>query len=688
MKRLTLLLIVFISFVHSTIAQKMSWRDYSDLADKSYKLRDYASAAKNYKQAWQKKKSKLELLYKAGQCYYIVKNYKEASSALEKVAKKSAKFPTSSLEYARALKQDGSYEKSIAAFENYINNYTGGDRPQQQEIVKGEINGCNRAMEWVKDTASPYSIHYTGQIINSSFTDFAPIPFGDNVLYFSSNRKGKAKIYKSEWDGSSWSKPTLPSIFPKEEKEHFGNGSFSQDFQRFYYTKCRELEGKDGFYSKCDIYVIIKKGEKWAEPLKLRDYINDSIATTTQPNVSRFGNKEILYFSSNRPGGYGGQDIWYSERDLSTDDIDFTVPRNCGPKINTLADEVTPWYDALEGRLYYSTGGLEGAGGLDVYSNQGMGKDWKESKNLGFPVNSPADDFYFVKKSDMGSGYLVSNRLFKDLKKSTDNEDIFRFDYINYQNIFSGKIFNGQTENLLSDARVTIYEVFPDGNEVVVDNRYCPDGNFAFALDASKNFKAKIEKFDFAPQFYRFSTSDIKGNKINKNINLELEKEATLALNNSIITEKADQESITKEQKTKKPKVSEPAKKIMPKEKITINPKTVQREEAKTVQKEAPKSEGEYVHRPASFVKEGQYYLIQLAAARYPDLSSNMFKSAANYGTLEHEPILDKEMERVMLAWWADRKEAIKALASVRKLGFKTAFITLHENGVRQSIVK
>ena len=65
-----------------------------------------------------------------------------------------------------------------------------------------------------------------------------------------------------------------------------------------------------------------------------------------------------------------------------------------------------------------------------------------------------------------------------------------------------------------------------------------------------------------------------------------------------------------------------------------------------------------------------------------------MFKSAANYGTLEHEPILDKEMERVMLAWWADRKEAIKALASVRKLGFKTAFITLHENGVRQSIVK
>ena len=80
--------------------------------------------------------------------------------------------------------------------------------------------------------------------------------------------------------------------------------------------------------------------------------------------------------------------------------------------------------------------------------------------------------------------------------------------------------------------------------------------------------------------------------------------------------------------------------------------------------------------------------MIQLAAARYPDLSTHSFQEAKKYGTLEHEPVPDKEMERVLLAWWADRKEAIKALASVKKLGFSGAFITLHERGVRQSIVK
>ena len=684
MKKLVSLFIFFLFCNFSLTAQKMSWRDYSDIADKSFKSQDYATAAKNYKLAWQKKKSKLELLNKAGQCYYIVKNYKEAAGAFEKVSKKSSKFPSSSLEYARALKQDGSYEKAIASFEEYIKNYKGEDKPQQQEIVKREINGCKLAIDWERDTSSPYTIQYTGQVINTSFTEFAPIPFGDNVLYFSSNRKGKAKIYKSEWDGNAWSKPVMPAIFPKEEKEHFCNGSFSYDFERFYYTKCHEIEGKDGLYTKCDIYVIIKKEDKWAEPVKLRNYINDSIYTATQPNVSRFGNKEILYFSSNRAGGFGGQDIWYCERELATDDIDFTVPKNCGPNINTLADEVTPWYDALEGRLYYSSNGLEGAGGLDIYSSQGMGKNWKDSKNLGFPVNSPADDFYFTKNSDLSSGYLVSNRLYKDIKKTTDNEDIFRFTYTNYQNIFSGKIFDGPFENPLADARITIYELFPDGNEKLVDNRYCPDGNFAFALDASKKFKAKIEKFDYEPQFYRFSTSETKGNKIFQNFKLDREKEATIANNNAPVTEKANQESLIKELKNKKTNITKPDKKAAPKEK----PKPESKEKPKPESKEKPKEDAVYIHRPPSFVKEGQYYLIQLAAARYPDLSSKMFKEAAGYGTLEHEPVPDKEMERVLLAWWSDRKDAIKALASVRKIGFKSAFITLHENGIRQSIVK
>jgi tetratricopeptide (TPR) repeat protein len=581
----------------------MSWRDYSDLADKSYKDGDFGAAAKNYKAAWQKKNSKIDLLNKAAQCYYQIKNYKEAASAFEKVSKKSKVFPGSILDYAKALKQDGAYQKSIDVFESYIKNYSGDNKPQQQEIVNREIEGSKMALAWIQDTASSaYKVKYAGQVINSSFTDYAPVPFGDNVLYFSSNRKGKSKIYKSEWDGSSWSKPSIPSIFPKEEKDHFGNGSFNSDFSRFYYTKCIEVPGKDGPVSKCDIYVIIKNGEKWQEPLKMRDYINDSIATTTHPNVSQFGNKEILYFSSNRPGGYGGQDIWYSERELSSDDIDFTVPKNCGPAINTFGDEITPWFSSLEGKLYYASSGMPGAGGLDIFYNQGMGKDWKKSINMGFPVNSPADDFYFIKNSDFSSGYLVSNRTFGDLKKTTDNEDIFRFDYINYQNIFSGKIFDDQSDKLLKDARVTIYELYPDGTDKLVDTRISPLGDFAFAVDASKKYKAKFEKFDYSPQFFRFTTTDTKGNKINQNINLEPEKEAIIATTETKIQEKQDLQIIKKVTVDKKNQASPPAK-IKSEKPIETKPEP-----------QVLATSQDYIKRPPSFIKEDSIWHIRTRA--------------------------------------------------------------------------
>lgn len=674
MKRIFFSILLVSAILQSVSAQKMSWRDYSDLADKSYKARDYATAAKNYKAAWLKKKSKTELLYKAGESYYLVKNYKEAASAFEKVAKKSTKFPASTIEYANALKQSGAYAKSIEVYESYLKSYKADNRPQQQELVNREIEGCKLALRMLADSAeSAYRISYPGLVINTGFTEYAPVPFGENVLYFSSNRKGSSKIYKSEWDGSSWSKPVVPPIFPKDEKEHFGNGSFSHDFSRFYYTKCKEIETRDGLKAKCDIYVIMRKNNNWSEPLKLRDYINDSIATSTQPAVCKFGNKEVLYFSSNRSGGYGGQDIWYCERDLSTDDIDFTVPRNCGPKINSFMDEMSPWYDMLEGKLYFSSNGHIGIGGLDVFSCQGFGKDWKDAVNAGTPVNSPADDFYFIKSSDLSSGYLVSNRIFGDMKRTTDNEDIFRFEYTNFQNLFSGKVYDGKSENLLQDVRIAVYQLFSDGSETLVDNRNSADGNFAFALDASKSYRVRVEKFEYSPAFYRFTTSDVKGNKIIQNFHLEKEREASIA--------------DTEQPGTEQPGTATPKTEASPARKTTAKEKTVKTQKAEPVKAE-PRVAEPYVHRPPSFIKEGQYYLIQLAAARYPEIMSESFEKAKKYGTIEHEPVPGKEMERVLLAWWADRKEALQALASVKKLGFRDAFITLHENGERKHIVR
>lgn len=663
-------LILFLSIgIGSTLwGQKMSWRDYSDIADKSYKAEDYSSAAKNYKQAWQKKKSHNDLLYKAGECYYLTKNYKEAANAFSKLLKNTKQFTDISFRYARALKQDGQFELAKAEFEKFISNYKAEDKPQMSEIVNREIEGCKLALQNVVNTN--VSISYPGVVINSTYQDFAPVPFSDNVLYFSSTRKGKSKIYRSEWDGGNWSKPTIPDIFPKDETGHIANGSFSDDYKRFYYSICRDVETGKGKESKCNIYLSINQNGKWSEPLKMRPYINDTSYTNTQPCVVQSNGKEIMYFTSNRPGGLGGTDIWYTERDLSTDDLDFTVPKNCGPKINSLGDEKTPWYDLSTSSLYFSSNGWPSIGGFDIFRSRGQGKNWEANINLGQPINGPADEMYYIKKPGSTNGYFVSNRTWSGYKNTTENEDIFSFESNAGENVISGNIREANLNKPIADVRITIYEVFPDGRDNLYDTKVWPQANYSFSLPPNKKYKLKAELFDYNNLFYRFETIEKAGNKITYDVVMSKDTSAILQSSDLVIKEKP-----TAVKPMAKPTVikAKPENVVQPTKEIGLNT-------------ESPAVKID--RRTRTFIKEGEYYLIQLAAARNPHVESPQFEKVKSLGSLEREPVDDKDMERVMLAWWATRKAAFDALVKVKKIGFKTAFVTRHEDGYRKAILR
>ena len=673
-------LILFLTSVlyYSAGAQKMSWRDYSDIADKSYKAQDYGAAAKNYKQAWQKKKSHNDLLYKAGESYYLVKNYKEAANAYSKLLKNTKQFADVSFKYARALKQDGQFELAKAEFEKFIANYKAEDKPQIAEAVKREIEGCNLALQNAVNTN--ITISYPGTVINSSYQDFAPVPFTENVLYFSSTRKGKAKIYRSEFEGGVWSKPTIPDIFPKDETGHIANGSFSEDYKRFYYTICREVETSKGKESKCNIYVAINQNGKWSEPLKMRPYINDTAYTNTQPFVVQSNGKEIMYFSSNRPGGLGGSDIWYTERELNTDDLDFTVPRNCGPQINSQGDEKTPWYDVSTSSLYFSSNGWPSIGGFDIFKSRGQAKTWEANVNLGQPLNSSADEMYYIKKPGSSSGYFASNRTWPAYKNTTENEDIFSFESNAGENIISGNITEATQNKPLADVRITVYEVFPDGRDNMFDTKIWPQGKYSFSLPPNKKYKLKAELFEYNNQFYRFETIENAGNKISYDIVMTKDTSSILKASDLAVKENPkDVKTKTKPPQAKPvtpkpaPTKEKPETVTPPKENVLINPTSP----TSMIDK-----------RTRTFIKEGQYFLIQLAAARNPQVESPQFLKAKSLGSLEREPVDNKDMERVLLAWWATRKEAFDALAKVKRIGFKTAFVTRHEDGYRKAILR
>jgi OOP family OmpA-OmpF porin len=182
-----------------------------------------------------------------------------------------------------------------------------------------------------------------------------------------------------------------------------GNGVLSRDGERFYFTRCeRNWQGE----MICAIYRSTKEGDRWTKIEKLPPIINDPNYTATQPALGRTAksDREIIFFVSNRPEGKGGFDIWYTVWDDEKDR--YSRPRNLGSRINTVADEMTPFYNLTTRTLYFSSTGKPGIGGFDIFSAFGERRKWSRIKNIGYPINSSYDDLYFTVSKKGEDGFL------------------------------------------------------------------------------------------------------------------------------------------------------------------------------------------------------------------------------------------------------------------------------------------
>ena len=460
MTRLLLLILVSIFITNSSFAQSMSWKKHRNLADELFQKRNYAEAAKNYAAAYKLKDSNKELIYKAGECFYLVRDFKNAAASYKKIKDENKLFQLVGLKYARCLKQDGQYDAASREFVYFLNNYDAPNKVVIEEIVQKELAGCELGIkEKELATNSKLTIEHLDRNVNSSNPEFAPIPFSDGILYFSSMRKGKAKIFRSQLQDGEWGRATLPRGFKSLEDQHFCNGSFSPDTKSFYFTICEQGEAWGGLTSTCAIYNTSRKGSSWTTPEKLPDFVNALDATTTQPYVLHKDGKEIIYFSSNRKGGNGGMDIWYTERRLSDGKMEFSFPINLGTEINTSGDDITPFYDPTSEILYFSSNGHVSMGGYDIYKSVGAKDVWTTVQNMGMPINSAADDNYYTKIIGTEEGYLVSNRSFGADKLATTEEDIFAFSTPEEKMVVKGKIMNESGVAAVNGVTIALYEL-------------------------------------------------------------------------------------------------------------------------------------------------------------------------------------------------------------------------------------
>lgn len=166
--------------------------------------------------------------------------------------------------------------------------------------------------------------------------------------------------------------------------------------QRYYLSLCDAVQYLGQATARCALYVSTWRDTGWTAPTLLPDYINVADATAAQPFVYRADVREVLLFASDRPGGAGGMDLWRAERPLGSGATDFEFPENLGPAVDGPADEVTPAYDTATRTLTFASNGYVNLGGYDVFASESLGGGgWGVAENLGPPVSSPADDYYY-----------------------------------------------------------------------------------------------------------------------------------------------------------------------------------------------------------------------------------------------------------------------------------------------------
>lgn len=230
----------------------------------------------------------------------------------------------------------------------------------------------------------------------------------------------------------------MPYPFNKNGSE--GGATMSIDNKHLFFTICK-MEG--GAQVNCDIYYSDKINGEWTEAQKVPG-INDPLYWDSQPSLASDG--KTLYFCSDRKGGHGGIDIYKTVKNTATGT--WSPPENLGAPINTSGNEMSPFIHSDFNTLYFSSDGLPGVGGYDIfYSRKGEDGKWAEPKNLGIPINTTGDDLGFFVSTDGHLGYFASNLPSRAKGKSVGGYDIFSFELYKEARPDEVAFFKGKVED-------------------------------------------------------------------------------------------------------------------------------------------------------------------------------------------------------------------------------------------------
>ncbi|MAZ00591.1 MAG: hypothetical protein CMP58_04745 [Flavobacteriales bacterium] len=393
-------LFIVISIFCCNLLFSQSFNNIVEEADFLSKNKDYYSAIYIYKKALNKKPNNIKLLYKYAEVLRKTYNYEESLKYYKKVHEINETYLNVKLWIGVLYKNLSQHDLSIKYLHQFIDFKNLNDTLYSKALI--EIQSNKFIKKHKKD--SLINVERMSNNINSIFSELSPYYYKGELYYNSvqadDNDNYKSSILYSEYKSGSFSINQKLDLI-EDEKMHVSNLFFDEASNRFYFNKCSSIENN----FLCNLYYADLENPH--QHIYISD-VNVSNFSSTQPFITYWKDKKVLFFSSNRLGGYGGFDIWYSE----INNKEFKKPKNIGSLINTHGDEVTPFYDKKENIFYFSSDWHIGFGGLDIFSVNWIKDHWGKIQNMGEGINSNYNDLYmkFSYQGDTKMGFISSNR--------------------------------------------------------------------------------------------------------------------------------------------------------------------------------------------------------------------------------------------------------------------------------------
>jgi len=461
--------------------------------NKKYDAYAYSDAVAKYQKSIEKAPL-YEAKSKLANSYRLMNNLPAAEEAYKEVVAMEESTPTDQFFYGKVLMQNQKYAEAKTAFQKYA------ESVPDDKVVKELISACENPKKFdnLLDTCA-YSIKAIE--LSGVSVAFGSTPFNFGYV-FSGQTIVEDKALRDPYSGMSymdlfytkkdkagkWSAPELLKGGVNSEY-HDAFATVSADGQTMYFTRTNQSKGKIKKNSNDEVSLKIYKAVflegEWTN-IEEFAYNSDDFSNG-HPALSPDGKK--LFFSSDRPGGYGQTDVYMCEWNGTA----WDEPKNLGPSINTAGRDMMPQI-GFDEKLYFSSDGHAGMGGLDIFKTKYSGGSWSTPENMKSPINSSKDDFNFNLDADGKIGNLTSTRSGADKLYEVIYKDPILSAEICVQDKETKEPFVGATvyaqnketlkiDSTLTDANGIAYFRLEGGHNYQINARY--DQTLANSFDIS-----------------------------------------------------------------------------------------------------------------------------------------------------------------------------------------------------------